>query len=684
MRCNNKIIFSLFLVLLNTTLSAQNRWAFSDDGGIEWTVKDDIPHYDHIEMGGEQVSYVLRWGVDENRSLYAERSLVFPMLRTIPNNTHASLMHRFATDIPSLLSVNGLSLQNERVEKVKINGVVHVMSSFSIGRPNIGGAVETDPKRTIEMYRTFFPSVDEPLVCEKYVLKNISDREVIVYIPDFSQTITTLPEKGVDGSYIISSKLTGFGTFRLAPQSEKTFYLQFQAHKQNGKLLNADVEKELTERMDYIRNSIDNALVLDTPDEVINREFRFAKIRGSESIFRTKGGLMHGPGGESYYAAIWANDQAEYINPFFPFLGYDKGNESALNSYRHFARFMNPEFNPIPSSIIAEGIDIWNGAGDRGDAAMIAYGASRYALARGDMQEAKELWPLIEWCLEYCKRKRNSEGVVESDTDELEGRFPSGEANLSTSSLYYDALLSASYLGKELKINKAQITSYQKEATALRKAIEDYFGADISGYNTYRYYDGNDLLRSWICIPLTVGITDRAKGTIEALLSPKLWSENGLLTQEGSSTYWDRSTLYALRGIYQVGENDTATKYLRQYSERRLLGEHVPYPIEAWPEGSQRHLSAESGLYCRIITEGLFGIRPIGLKSFALTPQLPSQWDRMALKNIRAFDTSFDINIERLEKEKIRVLITDNHSLKRKSYRVASGETIKKIDLAKF
>jgi len=30
---------------------------------------------------------------------------------------------------------------------------------------------------------------------------------------------------------------------------------------------------------------------------------------------------MHGPGGGRYYAAIWANDQAEYANPFFPFLG---------------------------------------------------------------------------------------------------------------------------------------------------------------------------------------------------------------------------------------------------------------------------------------------------------------------------------------------------------------------------
>jgi hypothetical protein len=55
-----------------------------------------------------------------------------------------------------------------------------------------------------------------------------------------------------------------------------------------------------------------------------------------------------------------------------------------MNSYRHFARFMNDEYKPIPSSIIAEGTDIWHGAGDRGDGAMIAYGAARFALSLGD------------------------------------------------------------------------------------------------------------------------------------------------------------------------------------------------------------------------------------------------------------------------------------------------------------
>lgn len=684
MKCYIQWVGLACFVAMFTHLSAQNRWTLSPGGGITWNVKDNIPHYDHIEMSGEQVSYVLRWGVKEDRSLYAERSLVFPMLRTIPNNTHASLMHRLATDIPSLLSINGLSLQNERVDKVEINGAVHIWSSFSIGRPNIGGAVQSAPRRTVEIHRTFFPSTVKPMVGEKYVLKNISEQEIVIYIPDFTQEISTLPEKGTEGSYIIRATTTGAGTFRLAPQSEYAFYVQFQGSKLGEPAAAYDVASELSARMAYIAQHVDGTLELDTPDEVIDRAFRFAKIRASESIYRTKGGLMHGPGGESYYAAIWANDQAEYINPFFPFMGYPTANESALNSFRHFARFMNPDFKPLPSSIIAEGTDIWNGVGDRGDAAMVAYGASRYVLARGDADEARELWPLIEWSLEYCRRKLNEAGVVESDTDELEGRFPAGSANLSTSSLYYDALLSAAHLAKELDLNKSKVTSYQNQANTLRKAIEKYFGAEVSGYPTYRYYDGNDLLRSWICIPLTMGIYERAEGTIAALLSPQLWSENGILTQEGSTTYWDRSTLYALRGIYKAGETDRATELLRHYSESRLLGEHVPYPIEAWPEGSQRHLSAESGLYCRIITEGLFGIRPTGFKSFALTPALPAQWNEMALRNIQAFGSSFDIDVQRTSKGKIAVSIMDNQSKKQKSYTIESGTTIPKIDLAKF
>ena len=110
---------------------------------------------------------------------------------------------------------------------------------------------------------------------------------------------------------------------------------------------------------------------------------------------------------------------------------------------------MNPEYKPISSSIIAEGVDYWNGAGDRGDQAMIAYGASRFLLAYGNRETAKELWPLIRWCLHYLELKKGSDGVIASDSDELEGRFPAGDYNLSTNVLAYGALISASYMATE-------------------------------------------------------------------------------------------------------------------------------------------------------------------------------------------------------------------------------------------
>src|SRR5215216_6264470 len=146
-----------------------------------------------------------------------------------------------------------------------------------------------------------------------------------------------------------------------------------------------------------------------------------------------------------------------------------------MNAFRLFARYTNPEYKPIPSSVIDQGDATWHGAKDRGDMAMIAYGAGRYALAYGNQDSAKVLWPLVEWCLEYLKRNLNEEGVVWSNSDELEGRFPAGKANLNTSSLYYDALVSAVLLGRQLNLSKDQISKYEEQARQIRNNIENYF-----------------------------------------------------------------------------------------------------------------------------------------------------------------------------------------------------------------
>lgn len=639
---------------------ARQYWNTDSNGGITWNVAPGEAHSDHIEMAGKNVATVLRYGVDDKGAFSINKSMVWPMLRIIPNNTSGCVMRRFDWNPLDAVTVNGRSLTNEKVSRISLKNALEVESDFNNGYYG-----------SWKLNRTYFPSTDLPTLVEKYTLCNTGKKPLRVEIPEGGFVTTTDPSKGVKGAYRIEGATDKNGVFYLEPEESLTFTAHITATAPGETPVVPDADKELAKRKDLV-DQLMSSLVLETPDTVINKMMDFAKVRACESIYATKGGPLHGPGGEAYYAAIWANDQAEYVDPFFPYTGYEYGNESALNSFRHFARFMNPEYKTIPSSIIAEGDDIWNGAGDRGDCAMIAYGASRYALARGNRAEAEELWPLITWCLEYCHRQINEDGVVASDSDELEGRFPSGKANLCTSSLYYDALLSASYLAKEL--GKSGAAQYQKQAAELRKNMDKYFAHDVEGFDTYAYYKGNDVLRSWICIPLTVGIDERAPGTIEALFSPRLWTENGLLTQAGDKTFWDRSTLYALRGVYAVGATDKATEYLKKYSDTRLLGDHVPYAIEAWPEGGQRHLSAESGLYGRIITEGMFGIRPTGFRSFTLTPRLPSEWDDMALRHIRAFGADMDITVKRLSGGKLKVTVADNG--KNKDYTIRDGQTI--------
>ena len=660
-----KRLFLFLLILSCIPINyAQQRWKINTDGGITWQVKKGDVHHDHIEMAGKQIAVVLRYGVDKTGAFELNKSMIWPMLRTIPNNTHGSLMRRFDWNPLDAMTINGRSIE-EQVRTITLNGTMEVISDITLGKKN-----------SLSLKRTYLPSTESPSLIEMYEFTNTGTSEVSLEIPTGITTLSTNPKQGVAGSYSI--KLLTHGTERavtLLPGKSYTFSASISGYKPSEKEAVIDANQELLKRQALVSEWMSN-LILETPDPILDKMFAFSKIRSCESIYATKGGPMHGPGGESYYAAIWANDQAEYINPYFPFIGYDYGNASAVNSFKHFARYMNNEWEPIPSSIIAEGESYWNGAGDRGDAAMIAYGAARYALASGNKEEARQLWPLIEWCLEFNHKKLNEAGVVTSDADELEGRFPAGKANLCTSSLYYDALLSAAYLAEDLGKGAAVIKKYRQQASDLEKAIDSYFAATVEGFDTYAYYEGNDILRAWICIPLTVGINKRATGTIDALFSPRLWSENGLLTQAGSQTFWDRSTLYAPRGAFMAGEIEKAMKFMKHYSGTRLLGNHVPYPVEAWPEGGQRHLSAESGLYGRIITEGIFGIRPTGLHSFTLTPRLPQEWGYMYLRKIKAFDSDFDIEVIRKPNDKLQVTVKkEGNTILNKQ--VKNGTTIK-------
>ncbi len=63
-----------------------------------------------------------------------------------------------------------------------------------------------------------------------------------------------------------------------------------------------------------------------------------------------------------------------------------------------------------------------------------------------------------------------------------------------------------------------------------------------------------------------------------------------------------------------------------------------------------------------MVTEGIFGIRPTGLSSFSIRPELAKEWDSMALRNIKSFNQNFDIEVKR-EKENLLIKVFNNNKL---------------------
>jgi len=616
---------------------------------IVWDVAADerLPHQDHVEMSGERVSMVVRYGVKEDGTLHLDRTVMWPMLRTLPDDTHASLRGDFPIDGPGgewRIFVDGELAPPERPRRVSFEGVLSIESDLGPG---------------LSLQRWLMPCATAPAAFELLWLRNTGPAAIQVEVHAINTAEIWPAKRTLDGPYEVRSDGENLPLQSLEPGKTLSWWRVFSARR------SAEEALELSKRREAQRSGIRHfpaygELILQTPDPELDAAFAFAKLRAVESIFRTEGGLMHAPGGTRYYAAIWANDTVEYAAPFFPYLGAIKGNSASWNALRHFARFLNPDYQMLPSSIIAEGRDVWMGAGDRGDAAMIAYGASRFALSLGEPEVAEELWPLIEWCLEYCHRRTTADGVIASDRDELEGRLPHGRTNLNTSMLTYGGLVGAARLARSLGKDEAVAAGYERRAAELRTAVDAFFGAEIDGFRTYRYHEDSEVLRSWICVPLTMGVFERRRGTLDALFSDQLWTVDGLKSIATDQTFWDRSTLYGLRGAFAAGDTERAMEHFRAYTRRRLLGDHVPYAVEAWPEGDQRHLSAESALYARVVTEGLFGLEPLALDAFAWTPRLPADWDHMALRRVHGHGTVFDLEVRREESGlRLRAMVCD-------------------------
>ncbi len=128
--------------------TSANRWKMASTGKIVWQIKDNLPHNDHLEMSGRKISAVLRYQVNGDSSFSLKRTIVWPMLRTIPNNTHASFIRSFNLDLLNYININGKQIKQQKTQEISLNGLMTVKSKID---------------QNIEITRVLFPSATLPV-----------------------------------------------------------------------------------------------------------------------------------------------------------------------------------------------------------------------------------------------------------------------------------------------------------------------------------------------------------------------------------------------------------------------------------------------------------------------------------------------------------------------------------------
>lgn len=428
------------------------------------------------------------------------------------------------------------------------------------------------------------------------------------------------------------------------------------------------VQRELLDVISEEAQALDSGVQLDTPDVELNRFFNLSRIWFQKNV-RT---LPFGPPystdasrneeievltASPDYHGVFANDNVQtalegmIVGPSLKYV-YENGLDVL---YKHSANC----FGYIP-----EAVEFWLGRQEVfiqglkiGQHPEWVVSLASVALLSGDRELGKRLWPGVELALQYFV-DMNGDGVNEWDTAAYpEQPDTTGYRNgmLYAQAWWAWAFERAAELGKFLGMNdKAEILS--QRATAAREAMERVFGR-ADGFGVWLSPEGKLHPHQGHCmiIPVALGLCtqDRADKVIGTMVSPGVWLEpyGPLRANRGSEIHggdrvWGFMRWQFVQALVKAGKADLAVSYAgawaRQELESGLLApESFPTPITGIT--GQGYVWT-AGRAIRSLTYGLFGLNPMA-DGIVIQPQLPSQWDHMALKGLPYRGKTMDIDV---------------------------------------
>jgi hypothetical protein len=274
------------------------------DGRIISDCLEGQTYSNHIETAGFYSSAILSYGCDKSGKLRIMRHTVFPTLRNYPNNTHSSLDYNFKGFI---IKVNGKTV-TEKVEKFIFDGILRIITHSD----------------QLVITRNLFAARTVKALIEIVEIENTGKDSVSIELINRDRAKLTNAVFGQGGARYLLEGRADNTKAEIKSGNKAIFCLSYCASLE-GEKFKVDCISEKKEREAFI-SFMNKRLIVNTPDSRLNLMVRYAKIRASESIFMTKIGLMHSPGGGGYYAALWTNDQCEYVNLNKIYLSYSMNN----------------------------------------------------------------------------------------------------------------------------------------------------------------------------------------------------------------------------------------------------------------------------------------------------------------------------------------------------------------------
>ncbi len=190
----------------------ENRWE-RVGSAIVWEVaKKSIPHTDHLEMSGKKASQYVEYGVTQEGKLYYCQKVVFPMLRMIPNNTHASLIESYGQEVFPKILADGEFLEPEYGNRIVFDSLLTL--------EGISGP--------LKVCRSFYPCHEATAVVQKVRLTNLSRQPVRVEIEPF---LEERYRRGVHGIYTLTAEADTSGEYVLSPGDGISFCVVYSGRK---------------------------------------------------------------------------------------------------------------------------------------------------------------------------------------------------------------------------------------------------------------------------------------------------------------------------------------------------------------------------------------------------------------------------------------------------------------------